>query len=952
MQRLLSLPENLVSSFYEITENNPEDWFASSDPKNTRIGSGGGTAWLLSEHKRRSNNVTLKEYLAADKRILIHSGGQSRRLPAYAPSGKVLVPVPIFRWSRGQSLDQTLLDLQIPFYEKIMDISGKGQNTLIASGDVLILVPEIPFELPVADVVCFGIWVEPHLASHHGVFFTTRSKPQDLDFMLQKPDHATIERLAGTHLYLMDIGIWILSDRAVKLLMIKCGWNESESRKWIPSFCDLYSTFGTCLGKNPSETDHEISQLSASIIPLNNGEFYHYGTSRELITSTEKIQNRIRDQRNIWHYRIKPDPSLFVQNASTDISWNPYHHNIWIENSHVPSSWKLFNDHVVTGVPENSWDLTLNPGICLDIIPVGVNEYCIRPYGMDDSFKGRIQDTNTIWMGQPFRKWLEIRGITMTEAGLDESIDIQNAPLFPLVSKGMMSAGFIQWMMYPDVVQDHKNQWVASERLSADQIAGRANLNRLFEQRRLFRKQNLKALSANYKLSVFYQTNLKHAALEYAHENLDLPDLLPESEPAMLRFRDHMFRSEVLRLKGLDGGEEEANAFKVLQASITNTLVHRSVPSLNIFSDQIVWGRSPARLDLAGGWSDTPPYCLQNGGSVLNVAVELNGQPPIQTFIRLCSEKKITLRSIDNGDSEVISSFDDLKTFLQVGSVFSIPKAALCLSGFHPDFCGVHYKSLEAQLNEFGGGFEISLLAAIPKGSGLGTSSILAATVLGSLSDFCALNWDHQAICHRTLILEQLLTTGGGWQDQYGGILPGVKLLESEPGTQEKMSVRWMPDRLFTHAEFKDSWLLYYTGITRVAKNILAEIVRGMFLNEGHRLRIVDEIKQHAYHLAEAIQRSDFTFTGKMIAYSWKLNKALDSGTNTPEVQHIINQIEDYTIGLKLAGAGGGGYMIICTKDPEAAAKIYSILTLNPSNSRARFVKMDLSQTGFQASRS
>jgi galactokinase/mevalonate kinase-like predicted kinase len=264
----------------------------------------------------------------------------------------------------------------------------------------------------------------------------------------------------------------------------------------------------------------------------------------------------------------------------------------------------------------------------------------------------------------------------------------------------------------------------------------------------------------------------------------------------------------------------------------------------------------------------------------------------------------------------------------------------------------MHYKSLEAQLQDFGGGFEISLLAAIPKGSGLGTSSILAATVLGSLSDFCSLHWDHQAICHRTLILEQLLTTGGGWQAQYGGILPGIKLLESESGSQEKMRVLWMPERLFTHPEFKDCWLLYYTGVTRVAKNILAEIVRGMFLNEGYRLRIVDEIKQHAYRLADAIQRSDFEFMGKMIAHSWKLNKALDSGTNTPEVQQIIDQIRDLAIGFKLAGAGGGGYMLVCAKDPQAAARIQGILTQHPPNSRARFVRMDVSQTGFQTSRS
>jgi len=334
------------------------------------------------------------------------------------------------------------------------------------------------------------------------------------------------------------------------------------------------------------------------------------------------------------------------------------------------------------------------------------------------------------------------------------------------------------------------------------------------------------------------------------------------------------------------------------------------------------------------------------------MAVELNGQPPIQVFIRLAEEKKIILRSIDNGVSEVVATFSELSAFNTVGSAFSIPKAALYLAGFHPDFCGTIYNSLEEQLSDFGGGFEISLLAAIPKGSGLGTSSILAATILGTISEFCSLNWDHRMICHRTLVLEQLLTTGGGWQDQYGGILPGIKLLESEPGIQDKISVRWMPDNLFSQPEFKDCWLLYYTGITRVAKNILADIVRGMFLNEGERLRIVDEIRQHAYHLAEALQRSDYQLTAQMVARSWKLNNALDSGTNTPEIQEIINRIKEFTIGFKLLGAGGGGYMLIAARDQSSALKIVEILNQDPPNAKARFVSMEVSRKGFQVSRS
>ena len=949
MQYLLSLPDNLVTSFYDITEKSRNNWFVVSDPKGTKIGSGGGTAYLLAKHLEENSTTNFDKYLAENKKIIIHAGGQSRRLPAYAPSGKILTPIPVFRWGRGQKIDQTLLDLQIPLYEKIME--GSDNNTLIASGDVFIYSPSIPFDLPKADVVCFGIWVDPHLASHHGVFFTPRSNPQQLDFMLQKPDHTKIEELAGSHLYMMDIGVWLLSDKAVKLLMQKSGWTGSEFRSGNPDFYDLYSSFGTSLGQNPSGGDKDIAGLTVSIVPLNNGEFYHFGTSSELITSTEKIQNRVLDQRTILHHRVKPHPSIFVQNANTSIEWTKSHHHIWIENSHVPQSWSLSHNHVITGVPENSWNLNLKPDVCLDIIPVS-NRYCIRTYCMSDSFAGILNDKQTKWLDTPFTGWLKKRGLSFLKSSLQKDSDIQKAKLFPVVPFHVDTEELVSWMLYGEDNKMAKNIWLSSERLSAEDISAEANLSCLVKQRKQFRYNNLNLLAVNYRKSVFYQANLKHIAKEFVNGNIELPPELPDSEAATIRFRDQMFRSEVLKARTGDGVREEKRAFSILRKSIVNSIVYDSVPKLNVFSDQIVWGRSPARLDLAGGWSDTPPYSIQNGGSVLNMAVDLNGQPPMQVYIRLSAEPKITMRSIDNGVFEEVTTYEELSVENLIGSVFSIPRTALCLAGFHPDYCGVKYNSLKEQLTEFGGGLEISLLAAIPKGSGLGTSSILAATVLGTLSDFCDLNWSHQDISHRTLILEQLLTTGGGWQDQYGGIVSGIKLIESEPGTQERINIRWLADNVFTDPLYKDNWLLYYTGITRVAKNILGEIVRGMFLNEGDRLRILDEIKQHAYDTTDFIQKCDYEKTTRMIGRSWMLNNKLDSGTNTPEVQRVIDTIADYTNGLKLLGAGGGGYMLISAKDADAVKLIQTKLNNNVLNNRARFVKMSISKTGFQVSRS
>lgn len=954
MQTLLSVPENIVSSFNVLEAAKGRDFFVATDPDGRKVGSGGGTAWLLAKHYESSDTPDFCKYLQSDKKIIIHAGGQSRRLPAYAPLGKVLTPIPVFRWSRGQRLDQNLLDLQLPLFERLMEISSDKCNTLVASGDVLVQYNKLPAELPDADVVCLGIWVDPHLASRHGVFFTPKNNPSQLDFMLQKPSHREIENLSASHLFMMDIGVWLLSDRAVDLLMKKCGWDGKGFSAEIPSFYDLYSSFGTCLGDNPSDGNHELNQLTVALVPLEKGEFYHYGTSEELITSTEKIQNTVKDRRAIWHNRVKPHPSLFVQNALTPgLSWGEENHHIWIENSVVPGSWKLNHHHVITGIPENNWSLELAPGICLDVVAIDEDSFCLRPYHIDDKFSGATGSDKTLWLGLKFTEWLNLRDISFQKAGLLEVDDIQEAKLFPLLKIEELTVGLIEWMIGEQVSgEEMKNWWLSAERLSASDISCRANIQRMDLQRQQLRRQNAGTLCQNYQHSVFYQADLVQVADDFVRGGLPIPGELPETESSMVRFRNYMLRSEINRRTGMDSANDEKKAFSVLRNSIISSVEHREIPKLNVYPDQIVWGRSPARLDLAGGWSDTPPYCLQTGGRVLNMAVNLNGQPPLQVFVRLSDEAHIVLRSIDNGVSEVITTYDDLELHNNVGSVFSIPQAALCLAGFHPGFSGVKYASLKQQLQDFGGGFEISLLAAIPKGSGLGTSSILAATILGALADFCSLSWDKQAIAHRTLILEQMLTTGGGWQDQYGGILPGIKLLETTPGMQEQMGIRWLPDLLLTQSPYKQNWLLYYTGITRIAKNILGEIVRGMFLNQGSRLRILDAIKEHAFETYEAIQQCDYEKTARMIKRSWELNKSLDPGTTTDEVSRVIGRVEDFSLGHKLLGAGGGGYLLLCAKDELAAARIREQLTQNPPNNRARFVDMELNNRGLEISRS
>ncbi len=842
-------------------------------------------------------------------------------------------------------MSQNLLSLQLPLYEQIMRKTPDALHTLVASGDVYIRT-ETPLPvIPEADVVCFGLWADPALATNHGVFMSSRTAPEQLDFMLQKPSIKELGQWVQTHLSLMDIGVWLLSDRAVELLV------ERSHRQGELSFYDLYAEFGPALGANPRLADKEVNALHVVVLPLPGGEFYHYGTSRELISSTLAVQNLVNDPREIRHRKVKPHPAMFVQNAATDYRLTSENAETWIENSCVGTSWTLHHQTIITGVPANDWTLDVPAGVCIDAVPFGESEYVAHPYGFHDVFQGALSDESTLFQGMPVKNWCARRGILLTD--ITPAHDLQAARLFPVCQSVEELGVALRWMVSEPDMQEGKDLWLRSRKVSADEISVGANLHRLTAQREAFRTQNWPLLAAHHDCSVFYQLDLEDAAHEFARHALDLPAPLPDTAPLLTRISDQMFRSRVQQLKGLESRNYEDEAFRLMRDGITApALAKKQQPQLSVYPDQIVWGRSPVRIDLAGGWTDTPPYCLEEGGHVVNLAIELNGQPPLQVYVKPCKEYKVILRSIDLGATETVTTYEEVRNFTQVGSPFSIPKAALVLTGFHPGFSTESFDSLEAQLKAFGAGMEITLLSAVPAGSGLGTSSILASTVLGAISDFCGLNWDKNEVSNRTLILEQLLTTGGGWQDSYGGVLRGIKLLQTRPGMDQSPLVRWLPDYLFTGNEYRQCHLLYYTGLTRTAKSILAEIVRNMFLHSGTHLALLDTMKSHALDLYDAILRGNFKEMGHLVDKSRLQNQALDAGTNPPPVEALLRRVEDYCLGSKLTGAGGGGYLYMVAKDPEAALRIRALLEQDPPNRCARFVEMTLSDKGLQVSRS
>ena len=227
--------------------------------------------------------------------------------------------------------------------------------------------------------------------------------------------------------------------------------------------------------------------------------------------------------------------------------------------------------------------------------------------------------------------------------------------------------------------------------------------------------------------------------------------------------------------------------------------------------------------------------------------------------------------------------------------------------------------SIETALVRRGGGLEIRTSVHLPMGSGLGTSSILAAAVVHALAKMSGRDINGHPLSDVVMRLEQMMTTGGGWQDQAGGIFPGAKLIHSGPGLRQRLRVHpvgWLPER---QREFRARLVLFDTGIQRIAKNLLRQVVGSYLARETSTVQVLHSIKTLALEMAEAMREGDWPHLGRLIDRHWALNQALDPHTANAPINRLLQQARPYLAGAKLAGAGGGGFMMMLASSPEAA---------------------------------
>ena len=1019
------------------------------DPENRRIGSGGSTVLCLMEVLRREladrpqamgDPADWLRTLRGLRILILHAGGDSRRLPAYGPCGKLFVPVP-----GADDLFSTLFDRQLPTYLALPATApGEGQ-VVIASGDVLIDFD--PAEVRFADegITGLGCFASPRLSAKHGVY--SLHDDGRVERFFQKP---TVEEQAAEGMIdrygrsALDVGVMSFdAATAVRLLkMVRATpdaegrptWSGPMSEEIAARGLDFYREIACALGHGATAAHHAaaaraggsswddagLSRIFESLRDsafevhmLSSCEFLHFGTTRQLLTSGAELARGS-------HGLSETDDCLSISNeilGGGSITGG----NAWVEGCRIQSTLTLEGDNVVVGADVDR-ALFLPRGACLDVLPgrnhAGEEVSFVRCYGIDDTFKdglvghvsnvpGTMESCPT-YCGQPFEAWLEAVGAGAEDVW-DKQIPPQERDLFSarIIPAERNPADFRRWIWLfdPQEASDaQKKAWLSSPRYSFAEMVSltdkeafhhrrarfRANAFRRSTQRLFSRGSDLSALELAYLLHhaddptawVVELLGEVHRRCEGESavgglESLVPPRIMHTLSSAVMRLapNENTALAEVLpglarmlpddtaawldklglrplpdTTVGCWTQRARSAAFELMGRAIVDSSTRRfSAPRSSLRSDEIVWGRAPARLDLCGGWTDTPPYSLEFGGRVLNVAVNLNNQSPIQTFARVIEEPVIRIASIDRGTRIEISRFEELLNYREVKSEFSLTKAALVLSGFSPEDDGNGPpKSLRDVLEAFGGGLELTTLSAIPKGSGLGTSSIMGAVVLAVINRVLGRDLDRRELFHQVLRLEQAMTTGGGWQDQVGGVVDGLKLITTEPGMIPDAVVEFVPGDVLRPADHGGQTLLYYTGITRLAKNILGQVVGRYLDRDRTAMAALSELRALAPQVSAAMARRDLPAFGSLVDEVWQLNKRLDPGSTNEGIESLLDRVRPHVYGAKLLGAGGGGFLLMVCKSPEAAREVREELEANPPNDRARFFQFDVNQEGLQ----
>lgn len=854
------------------------------DPDGVRVGSGGATLAVLDYIRRDSGRSSF----AGLRIFVIHSGGDSKRVPQYSACGKLFSPVPrCLRDGRRSSL----------FDEFIIGMTAlparMGDGMLVVSGDVLLLFNPLQVDFYSHDAMALSMYESVHTGKDHGVFLRDE-EGYVARFLHKLPEEelAAAGAVDARGRVNIDTGAVLFSSAIVDALYSLVDTGEKfaavvNSTVRLSFYADFLYPLATdaTLEEYYTETPegeltpelHDcrtrlweiLSPFRMKLCSFSPAAFIHFGTTRELLALMTREIDRWRSldwspliQCNVRDVDYAVSCSYISPHASIG-------RGCYIEDSFIHRDSTVGEGSVLSCVTLQGE--TVPPHTVLHALKLRDGRFVVRMYGVDDNPKeARL-------FGRPIE------------------CPLWEMPLYPVRDS-------ITEALRATLSQDRSGECLSLK----DSFALADTTEIVHWHRRLYFKSCAEhflalldcgtpaaAMRGEFRLPLDPKivTHLAHAA---------------GRSDFFRRLRIYYYVSEMTE------GEESRKMRQLYFDTLEEALLGEDAvgwdAGLRICRDS-VRVQLPVRANFGGGWTDTPPYCNENGGVVLNAALRINGERPIEATVERIDSPTVILYSRDSGARRSFTTLGELCDCRDPSDAFALAKASLIVSHIIPQDAGCA-PSLKAILDRLGGGFCLTTqVHGIPRGSGLGTSSILAGACVRALADFTGQVLTDGEAFDRVLRLEQLMSTGGGWQDQVGGMLPGFKMITSEPGMWQRLEVEQIAVSPETVAELNERFCLIYTGQRRLARNLLRRVMGNYIAAEHASPTTLGSMKESAWRMRRALLDGDIDAFARELDRHWALSRRLDEGCTNTCIDQILNSVSDLIVGRMICGAGGGGFL-------------------------------------------
>ena len=298
----------------------------------------------------------------------------------------------------------------------------------------------------------------------------------------------------------------------------------------------------------------------------------------------------------------------------------------------------------------------------------------------------------------------------------------------------------------------------------------------------------------------------------------------------------------------------------------------------------MIFARSPLRISLGGGGTDLPSYYRDHGGYLIAAAID----------------KYVYVTVMQPFSPGIYLKYSELEQVERVDQIrHPIIREALQL--MNPD---------TAQI-------EITTLADIPSGTGLGSSGSFTTALLRALYAHQRRLVHTQELAEMACFIEiDRLGEPIGKQDQYIAAYGGITSFNFNP--DDTVTVEPLSISAETLHDLEDNLLLFFTGLSRNASSILEEQNKRTQESDIDMLNNLHVVKELGLRSRRALEDGDATLFGEIMHEHWEHKKQRSSGMSNPQIDEWYEfAVNNGAVGGKLVGAGGGGFLMFYARDRD-----------------------------------